>query len=296
MELRNLKTFLAVARRASFKGAAAQLNYAQSSVSAQIKVLEEEIGKPLFVRSAKSVTLSPAGQALIRYAQKIVDMEKEAAAALSSVGEPRGSISLRIPQTLGTYYMPGVLQDFRQSHPRVDFDISSCEYQMLPDELAAGVTDLAFLMADSVDFSVLKTEFLGTLRLVLAGPPGHALAGDRAVATADLDGEPMIFAKHDCSYRMHFTQRLAEEKAGPGAVIEMNSVEAIKRCVAGGLGITLIPEIAVLDEIRTGKLAVLPWAEDPLETAVLMIWHKEKWLSPLLRGFMDTVRGRFFPR
>lgn len=293
MEVRNLKTFLEVAKLSSFRRAAERLNYAQSSISSQIKVLEEEIGEPLFQRQGRTITLSTAGKKLIPYALKIVEVEREAFAAASSAAEPQGLISLRIPQSLGTYYLPAIIETFRKDHSKVDFDVSSCEYQMLPHELKVGTTDLAFLLTDSVDLSELKTEFLGTVDLLIAAHPSHPLALRKSIFTRDLKNEPIILPKHDCSYKMAFEHRLAEEKVRPGAVIEMNSIEAIKHCVKKGIGITMIPKIAVSAEIKNGDLVALPWCQNEFETAVLMIWHKEKWISPLLKEFMNTVRKIF---
>jgi DNA-binding transcriptional LysR family regulator len=73
-------------------------------------------------------------------------------------------------------------------------------------------------------------------------------------------------------------------------VLEFNSVAAIIECVAAGLGVTLIPEIAVRRELELKKLVNLKWTESNLEVAQLMIWHKDKWLSPIMKGFMDTTR------
>jgi DNA-binding transcriptional LysR family regulator len=80
------------------------------------------------------------------------------------------------------------------------------------------------------------------------------------------------------------------EKAEPAFTSEFNSIEAIKKCVAAGLGITVIPEIAVRDELKQGELVRLDWSEES-EVAVLMIWHKEKWISPALGAFMETMRN-----
>lgn len=293
MEVRNLKTFLTVAKLSSFRRAAERLNYAQSSISSQIKVLEEEIGKPLFKRQGRSIALSTAGKKLIGYAQKIVEAEREAFAAASSAVEPQGLISLRIPQSLGTYYLPAIIEKFRTYHAKIDFDVSSCAYQILPHELKAGITDLAFLLAASVDLSELKTEFLGTVYLSVVAHPNHKLAIRKSISTHDLKGEPIILPKHDCSYKMAFEELLAEKKITAGPIIEINSIEAIKHCVMKGLGISIIPEIAVSAEIKKGSLVALPWPRDELETAILMIWHREKWLSPMLKEFMNTVRKVF---
>ncbi|MCP4115787.1 MAG: LysR family transcriptional regulator [Desulfobacteraceae bacterium] len=293
MEIRNLKTFLTVARLLNFRKSAETLNYAQSTISAQIKILEEELGKPLFQRKGKTIDLTTAGKNLVQYAQKIVAMEKEAVATVAETQSPPGNLSLRIPQTLGTYFLPAILQQFYQTCPNVDFDVASCEYRKLPHDLKSGITDLAFLLADSVDFSELKTEFLGTVNLVMLSSPDHPLARRERVLISDLAGETVFLPKHDCSYKMMFEQWLVQEKIKTASMVEMNSIEAIKQCVAKGLGIAMMPDIAAAGEIARGNLSPLNWEDDAMEAAVLMIWHRGKWISPLLKNFMDTVRTVF---
>ncbi len=296
MEIRNLKTFLTVARLLNFRKSAETLNYAQSTVSAQIKILEEELGKPLFQRKGKTIDLTEAGRDIVQYAQKIVAIEKEAVAKVSETKTPQGKLSLRIPQTLGTYFLPDILQEFYKSYPSIDFDVASCEYQNLPNELKTGITDIAFLLADAVDFSELKTEFLGTVTLVVLSAPNHNLAQKKRVSITDLSGETIFLPKHDCSYKMMFEQWLIQEKIEAGSLVEMNSIEAIKQCVSKGLGITIMPDIAAEAEISQGNLTSLNWEKEAIETAVLMIWCRGKWISPLLESFMDKVKTVFIKK
>lgn len=126
MELRQLKTFCTVARLLSFNQAAENLNYAQSTVSTQIRLLEAEFGVPLFDRLGKSVKLTEAGQMLMRYSRRMLDLEAETRANVSGWEEPHGSISIRIPQSIGTHYLPSALSRFRKRFPRVGFDVSTC--------------------------------------------------------------------------------------------------------------------------------------------------------------------------
>ena len=290
MELRQLKTFQTVARLSSFNRAAKVLNYAQSTVSAQIKLLEEEFGAPLFNRLGKKINLTEAGQMLMRYSQKMLDIEKETLANVSSWEEPHGSISIRIPQSIGTYLLPSVLSKFQASFPKVGFDISTCAYNELIQELKTGITDIAFLLADSIPFSELKSEVLRIENLVLVANPEHHLARQTTVQIRDLSGQTILLPKHDCSYKMIFEQILTEEKVTPATFIELNSLESIKKCVFKGVGVAMIPLMSIRKDIAQEKIAVLPWAEENLETAVLMIWHRDKWISPVLRAFMDTAR------
>ncbi len=290
MELRQLKTFQTVARLMNFNRSAEILNYSQSAVSAQIKLLEEELGVPLFDRLGKSVRLTEAGQMLVQYSQKMLDIEEETLAKVSGWEEPHGSISVRIPQSIGTYLLPSVLSEFHAMFPKVGFDIGSCTFHSLRHELKTGITDVAFLLADSIPFAELKAELLRIEHLVIVSSPDHPLAKKSVMHISDLAGQSILLPKHDCSYKMQFEQILTEEKVDSATFMELNSIEAIKQCVIKGIGVTMIPMISVSQEIEQKKLILLPWAEEKLETGIIMIWHKDKWISPTLQAFMDTVK------
>lgn len=290
MELRQLKTFQTVARLLNFNRAAEVLNYAQSTVSAQIKLLEEELGVPLFDRLGRKVILTEAGQRLVNYSRKMLDIEAETKAEISGDEETRGSLSIRMPQSLGTYRLPEILGRFKEHYPEVGFDIGSCVALSLTQELKAGVVDVAFLLAESVNSPEVAVELLGVEPLIITARPDHPLAAKTAVRIRDLEGETILLPKYDCSYKMLFERLLTEEKVKHATLFELNSIEASKLCAIQGIGVTMIPEIAVQRELAEGSLVELPWVEGKLETAVLMIRHKDKWISPTLAAFMETVR------
>ncbi|MHC1728236.1 MAG: LysR family transcriptional regulator [Syntrophobacteraceae bacterium] len=290
MELRQLKTFQTVARMLSFHRAAEVLNYSQSAVSTQIKLLEEEFGVSLFNRLGKRICLTEAGQMLMSYSQKILDIEQETIAKVSGWEEPHGSISIRIPQSISTYLLPSVLCKFQASFPKVGFDIGTCAYEALIHELKTGITDVAFLLAESIPFAELETEVLGFETLVIVSSPDHPLAGRPGMHIGDLAGQSILLPKHDCSYKMVFQRILVEEKIEPATYMEINSIEAIKQCVFKGIGVAMLPLMAVKQEIAQGRMRILPWPQEQLETAILMIRHKDKWLSPILKAFIETMR------
>ncbi len=91
---------------------------------------------------------------------------------------------------------------------------------------------------------------------------------------------------------MEFEQLLIQKKINLRSLMEFNSLETIKQCILQNFGITLIPELAVRQEIKRKKLVVLPWPEEEMETCILMIHHKDKWISPVLKKFMDIVRKK----
>jgi DNA-binding transcriptional LysR family regulator len=292
MELQRLQTFRTVAALMNFNQAADVLNCAQSTVSAQIKALENEIGTMLFKRIGKSVQLTEAGAKMLIYADKLLAIQDEALAEVGGKKHGTGMLTLRMPQTLATYYLPQILRSYQPRFPGIRLDITSCAVHSLENELRISTVDLAFLFAESIGAENLESEFLGSEPLLFVTCPGHPLTTCRRADFKNLEGEVLLLPKSDCGYRMVLEQVLASEKVTPATVIEMNSIEAIKQTIMAGLGVTIIPEIAVRPEIKEGKIARIAWADD-LETGIFMISYKDKWRPPALEAFMDLVRGFF---
>ena len=290
MDIHRLKTFKTAATLLNFNRTADLLNYSQSTVSAQIKSLEEEIGVLLFERKAKQLYLTVAGKKMLNYSLKLLAIHAEAISDVSGHRETDGMLTIRAPQTIATYQLPRVLAEFQPRFPKIRFDITSCAMYSLEHELQIGTVDLAFLLAESVQSANLKVEMLKAEPLVVIAGPGHPLCGQKCLGFEELSEQHIFLPKADCGYRMSFEQSLLIRRAEPVLTLEFNSIEAIKKCVAAGLGITIIPEIAVKDELNQGKLVRLAWNE-AIEVAVLMIWHKEKWISPTLAAFMETMRN-----
>ena len=290
MEIRQLRTFQAVAGLLSFNRAAEHLNYAQSSISAQIQALEEELGVQLFDRLGRRILLTEAGMRLQQYAEKIVNLVDETRAEVSEAKDPRGSLTIRVPETLGAHRLPPVIKVFHSRFPNVRLRFTTCSHEGLDKDLRKGITDLAFLLAESIQAADLVAEAVGFESLGLVTGPDHPLASKESVLTADLAGETFLFSRVDCSYRRIFERILDQQKVRHEKTIEFYSVEALKRSVMAGVGVTILPEVVVAEEIARKRLALLPWAEGRLEVAALMIWYKERWVSPTLSAFMEITR------
>ncbi|MCK9376493.1 MAG: LysR family transcriptional regulator [Syntrophobacterales bacterium] len=289
MDMQRLQTFRTVATLMNFNQAAEVLHYSQSTVSAQIKTLENEIGILLFKRIGKSVRLTEAGAKMLVYADKLLAIKEEAVAEVTGRNTVSGLLTLRMPQTMATHYLPRILYDYQPRFPGMRMDITSCALHSLEHELRIGTVDLAFLFADAIGANNLECELLSIEPLAIVTHPSHPLAARKTVDFKDLERQVLLFPKSDCGYRMVFEQALATERVTPATVIEMNSIEAIKQTIRAGVGVTIIPEIAIRINVEKGEMARVCWADD-LETGVLMIHYKDKWRSPAVEAFMDTMR------
>jgi len=289
MEIRQLRTFRTVAKLLSFNRAAEHLNYAQSSISAQIQTLEEELSVRLFDRLGRRILLTEAGERLLQYAEKILDLADETLAEIAGAKELRGSLTIRIPETFGAYRLPPIIKRFRSSFPEVRLHFITCAHEGLEKDLRKGITDLAFLLTESIQAD-LGVETLGFESIVIVAHTDHPLVAKPVVHVRDLEGETILLSRVDCSYRRSFQHILDQENVRAGATLEFSSVAAIKKCVMEGVGITILPEVTVAQDIAQGRLAALACEEGKLEVATLMIWYKDRWLSPALIAFMEMTR------
>ncbi len=291
MELRDLRTFVAVARHLSFHRAALEVHAAQSTVSARIAALEDELQACLFERLGRRVVLTEAGKRLQQMAVKLLDLEDEARAWVAGASQARGMLTIRVPESLCAWRMGRVIRQYRETHPHVQLRFISCTVEGLEDDLRQGVTDLALLMADSIRAGDLLVEALGVEELVLVAAPTHRLAqGGKPFGLEALAGETLLLCTSDCAYRKLFEAMLAQAGVQTAACLEFSSAASMRGCLRNGTGLSILPTSAVQEDFAAGNLAILPLDLPALEVAVLMLHHKNKWISPQLAAFMALMR------
>lgn len=197
MEIRQLKTFRVIAECLSFTKTAEKLHMAQSSVSAQIKALEEELELKLFDRIGRRVLITDAGQKLYAYARRMADMTEEIRSEICCGENVRGRLTVRIPETIATVYMPPVVSRFHRENPGIRLDLINCSDLQLREELNSGRIDLAFLLTDAIHLKEVNMRMLKTEPMVMVSAPFHELAQRSAVSVTDLEGHTALLPKTD---------------------------------------------------------------------------------------------------
>lgn len=307
MEFRQLETFRVVAEELSFSRAATRLGYVQSSVSAQVGALERELGVPLFDRLGRRIALTDAGEVLMAYSGRLLSLAEQAREAVVDAGvesgEVTGSLTVSAPETLLTYRVPKVLAVFHERYPKVRLSVRPSAIGRLVGSarkaVEEGVVDLAFVLDEPLRERArpmdLAVEVLVAEDVSVIGPASHALATSSVVLPRDLDGETVLLPEapeSGCAYRGQFERQLSSAGVVPPERMEFQSIEAVKQCVAAGMGVSVLPTVAVSAELEAGKLAALRWGE-PFEVLTQMSWRKDRWESPAFRAFLETVREIF---
>jgi DNA-binding transcriptional LysR family regulator len=290
MEFRELKTFQVVACFLSFNKAANILHLAQSTVSAQIRSLENSLGKELFLRSGRTISLTPAGIKLLNYTQRLVNIEKEIQSAIGNLDDKYGILTIKTPQSISTYFFPDLIKEFQLIFPKIGFDIDWCTSFNLVDLFNSGTIDLAFLITDKFKNKNLQVEELTKIKLVLAVHPKDELLKKKMVTIKDLNNKTLVFAKSDCNYKNILDKILIQSEVKPDKIIEINSMDAIKKLLVLGNGIAFLPEMAITEELNNGTLKTLNWSGTDFGAKLIMIWSKEKHISKPLNAFMIMVR------
>ncbi len=291
MELRQLQTFREVTKTLSFTRTAATLNYAQSSVSAQIQTLEEELGVTLFDRLGRRITLTAAGQRLLHYADKMLALADEALVAVPGDQEPSGSLAIGAPETLCAYRLPAVVEAYRRCYPKVDIIFRPSPTAENWDALLGdGLVDAALLMAEPYRTERLLVEPLYPEPILVLAHPRHRLTHGRPIAPTDLRGETLLLTEAGCPYRLTFERMLRSTNITPANKLEFHSVEAIKQCALTGMGIAVLPWVVVQHEVAAERLIPLTVAGLTFNMVTQLAWHKDKWISPALEAFLIMTR------
>jgi DNA-binding transcriptional LysR family regulator len=237
MELSDLAVFSAVARCGGITRAAQELNTVQSNVTARIKVLEEELGTPLFHRHARGVALTAAGRHLMPYAGRVAMLVEEARRAVREDGAPRGPLAIGSMETTAALRMPPLIATFRAACPDVQLSLNTGPTSELVARVLAFELDAA-LVAGPINHPDLVEEALFEEEMALVTAPG------KTPASVVSDGA--VAFRSACAYRRRFEALLLQQGYTPARWNEMGTLEGILGCVAGGLGVTYLPRAVVM--------------------------------------------------
>ncbi|SHK54523.1 LysR family transcriptional regulator [Desulforamulus aeronauticus] len=290
MELRQLRTFLTIAKLESFTQAAETLGYAQSSVTAQVRLLEESLGVKLFERLGRRIILTQEAKNLIPYAEQILKLVSEAHNVVSGTSIPKGTLTIGTVESLSITRLPKVFEEYHNRYPNVEivlnFDVCSKNLRLL----RTNVLDVTFIIDRKLNSQEFIVEELTPEQITVLVSPGHHLAAKKEIYPADLQGESLILTEEECTYRIILENILAEAGVQPKYKMGVNSIQAIKQFTISGLGVTLLPETAVKQEVETGQLVKIPWAGPDFKLINQLVYHKDKWMSPTLQSFLELTR------
>jgi DNA-binding transcriptional LysR family regulator len=256
MEFDQLRAMVEVARLRSFSRAADTLGLTQPAISAQIRIIEEETNYRLFDRLGRTVHLTQPGMVLLEYAQRILDLRRQAVQAVGDLRRPSTRLSIGATESICLYVLPAMLKEFRGRYEDVAISIFRHNTGRVVRKLLEGVLDIGFISLPS-DHPDLRITPVLRDRWVVALPPDHPLASRTTIALDELVASPFILPE------MGHTRAVLDEMLLPfrrklKIAFEASGIELIKRLVANGMGVTIISERYAAEEAAAGTLKLVP--------------------------------------
>lgn len=284
MENRNLHTFKRVCELNSITKAAEQLGYAQSTVTTQIKLLEDELGVKLFERYGNTIRITTVGEKLLEYSNEIFRITDRFWDAMQDEKGTSGSLRIAAVDSVCMTVLPNILNPFIQRFPNVRIKIVSGIADKLKHYLTTGQADLAFVLDFNKPSKELCLLLEKTVNLDFYIAENSPLES-KTICLEDLKKQKFVLTEPNCQYRKSVEAFFDKNGIEPDILMESPSTEAIIKIVASGLGITYLPELVVNETQKVRRLH-LKDEETEKQLFLQLLMHKNKWNSTIIQEFV----------
>lgn len=299
MEDHKLKVFCTVAETKSFSKTSEIIHLTQPAVSLQIQALEERYETKLFDRSSSTVTLTPAGEVLYKFAKEILALYAAAEKAISKqIGLVKGSLTIGAGSNIGNYILPSVITDFKNTHPKIKIYLLVGNSKRVIELLNSGNIDIGLVEGDISRQKMVIRKLISD-ELLLVVPPSHPWAKRKDVSISEIVKEPFIFREAGSGTRQMIEKYFARHGITPHDMkisTILGSTEAIKDAVENGLGISIISRWAVRKESKYGTLKTLNIKEEKMVRDFSLVINKNSVSSNSLEEFLAFLKAYPFDK
>jgi len=283
MELSDLRIFRAVVAEGGITRAAEKLHRVQSNVTTRVRQLEENLGVELFIREGKKLHLSPAGQTLLGYAERLLDMAQDARDAVQD-STPRGTLRLGSMESTAAVRLPAALSRFHERYPEVTLELRTGNPQQLARAVLDGEIDAALAAEPIADAPFEKIPVYNEKLVLIA-------AADQPAIESANEGTPrtLLAFETGCPHRQRLEDWFGRQGEMPDRIIELGSYHAMIGCTVAGMGVALLPK-SVLDGFAEKKrLSVHALPPDHDHAQTVLLWRKGAH-SPKIAALIDVLR------
>lgn len=291
MELFQLEAFVAVVREGGFSKAAKVLYRTQPAVSQTIRRLEDEVGQPLFDRSSRRGVLTDAGRVLLEHAERLVNFKEQALSAVADLQQLRRGRLVIATNELTCLYLLPLLHEFRGRYPAVHLSVHRGLASRIPSDVRDFAAELGVVTYRPSD-PQLASVVVYHDQLAFVVPRGHRFTRRREVSIKDLGGESFVAHHVSSPYRARVVDTFRRRRVALQMPVEMPTIDAIKRFVAAGHGVALLPAVAVESDLARGELVRVRVPELAFERPVRLIWRKNGALSHAAAAFLAIAEAR----
>lgn len=290
MEWEQLEYFQTLAREQHVTRAAQLLSITQPALSRSIGRLESQIGTPLFDRQGRTIKLNKYGELLLKRVDLILKEFEEGKNEIQSLLDPdKGEISLGFLHTLGTTIVPNIIGAFKEKYPQVRFHLKQNHSNWLLDNLQSGDLDLCLLSSFPMESNIAWTP-LWQEELFLFFPKNHPLAKKESITLKEVADEPFILMEEGYALRVTIDSIFEQVGIRPKIMFEGEEVTTIAGFVGAGMGISILPDVKSLDQMKIAKVRI---SSPKCERTIGIASMEGKFLSPIAEKFMQYIVDHF---
>ena len=296
MELRNLITFIHVAELGSFTKAAEQLGYSQSTVSFQIKQLEDELDCLLFERINHTISLTERGRELVTYAHQVRALTDDFKESLSADSTYSGYIHIVAPDSVCEEMILSHYMDFHKKYPAISIRFSTGDTGNMLHMIDHNEADLIITLDGRLynkDYVIAKEE---PLPMHFVAAPSSKFATARGLSIKDIVHEPFVLTEYGQGYRRVFDRELAKKSLEISPILEIGRTDIITSVLTKNEAISYLPDFVTEDLIRSGELCRLDVCDINIDIWKQLIYHKNKWLSKSMKAFIEYIKETEFSK
>ena len=289
MDIKNLVTFIHVAELRSFTKAGDKLGYSQSTVSFQIRQLENELGVPLFERINRTVTLTNHGSRLLQSAYKINELLKAFEEDTAQETEVRGRVRLAMADSLCNEVIRRVFPELQKNYPGIMLECISAGTQEMFRLLNQNEADLMYTLDSHIydtNFAILQESRISTHVICAANNP---LADKDRISLEEMAKQPFLLTEKGMSYRRLMDEQLAARSLEINPVFVSGNADLICHLVGQGSGLSLLPDYVTKSYVEKGILRYVNVPDLKLEVWTQLLNHRDKWISEPMRIVIDYL-------
>lgn len=289
MDIKQLKTFLVLSKLKNYTKTAAELDYAQSSISAQIQQLEQELNTKLFDRIGKNIYLTASGKMLIPYANEILSLSANAKERINFDSSSRGQIVIGASESLCIFLLPKIIKAFMNLHPNIELKIKLTDNEQVIRQLTNNEFDIAFTIGNPIAHSSITNLHKRAEKILILSDTTHPLTSKKRLEIHDFANQTFILTGAGCNYRAAFEHDMHSNGVPYKIALETGSVQTIKEMAVSGLGICVLPQMAVQKELEANLLCALPYSNN-YSIYSQIFCHNSKWISRYLSDLIKMIQ------
>ncbi|MEJ3653379.1 LysR family transcriptional regulator [Actinomycetes bacterium KLBMP 9759] len=284
-----LRTFVAVVRRGGFTAAARELGYVQSTVTGHVQSLERRLGVRLLDRLPGGAEPTDAGRRLLPLADQLLDVQARMFTEVPALDRPTGTVRMVAPESLCAYRLPTAVAAVRAAEPAVRIALVPATTPAALAEVRRGACDIALLLEPELRAGDVVLEPIGTEQVRVFAAPDHLPSTG---TWTDLAGHDAVLLEEGCRYADDTVRELEAAGQPPERRTRFGSIEAVKHCVAAGLGWTVLPTASAVHELARGELVVVDRPRPALHH-VYAVTHPARTPSAAALVLLTQLRALF---